>query len=99
MTPSRIGQRTECAMPKPLLCRTSMLSIEGNKIRDALHAPLVRTTLDESERHDATTAQTHSTPPDWQDLSVFACQCVPGVPGCICAFSVHLAVSSFGDDH
>jgi hypothetical protein len=55
MTLSSIGQRTECAMPKPLLCRTSMLSIEESKIHGALHTPLVSTTLDESERHDATT--------------------------------------------
>jgi len=42
-------------MPKLLLCRTLMLSNEESKIHDALHTPLVHTTLDESERHDATT--------------------------------------------
>jgi hypothetical protein len=53
---SSIGQQTKCAMLKLLLCRTSKLSIEGNNIRDALHIALVRTRLDERERHDATTA-------------------------------------------
>jgi hypothetical protein len=37
-------------MPKPLLCRTSMLMMEGNTVSDALHTPLVRTKLDERER-------------------------------------------------
>src|SRR6266487_2939043 len=97
--PSSIGQPTKCAMPKPLLCRRSTISREGNNIRDALHTPLVRTRLDERERHDATTGSTHSTPPDWQDLSWLACQCVPGISGCIWAFSDHLAVNSFRNDH
>jgi hypothetical protein len=43
-------------MPNPFLCRTSILPIEGNAVRDALHIALVRIRLDESEGHDATTA-------------------------------------------
>src|SRR5579859_4826720 len=98
MMPSSIGQRTKCAMPKPLLCQTSILSNKGNNSRDVLHTTLVRTRLNERERHDATTASTHSPSPDWQNLSLRACRCIPVVSGCICAFSVHVAISSFGDD-
>src|SRR5947209_8098251 len=97
MTPSSIGQRAKCAMPKLPSCRTSRLSSERNSIRDALHPRLIHAILDERERHDVTTAETHSPPPGWQDLSLPACYCVPGVPGWTWAFCVHDGVSSFGD--
>src|SRR5260370_41070628 len=99
MTPSSIGQRIKCAMPKPLLCQTSMLSSERNNISDALHTPLVRTSLEESEPNDATTASIHSPHPDWQDLSLHAFRSPPGEPDCIGAFSVRVAVSSCVCEH
>src|SRR2546421_10419770 len=99
MTPSTIGRRTKSARPKPLICRTSMLSIKGNSLRDALLTHLIHTMLDEREGHDATTAETYSPSPGRQDLSLLARHCVRGVPGWLWAFSGHFAVSSFGDDH
>src|SRR5947209_19389574 len=96
MKPSSIGQRTKCVTPKPPLCRRSMLSNEGNNVRGA---PLVRPMIDERERQDATPASIHSTPSDRQDLSLPAWQCIPAVPGCIYAFSIHITVCSFADDH
>src|SRR5947199_9342679 len=99
MTPSSIGQQTECTKPKPFLCRESIPSIEKNKTRDALNIPLVHKTLDERERHNAATTSNHSTPVDWQDLSLCACQCILDVSGCIWACSYHVVVRPFRDDH
>ena len=62
MKPSHIGLRTKCAKPKALHYRASMRPVGGSATRDATHIPLARKTLDERERHDATTASTHSTP-------------------------------------
>src|SRR5690242_12521024 len=96
--PSSIGPRTKCAVLKVPICRTSRLSIERNGIRDALHPRLIHTILEERERRDVPKAETHPTTPGWQDLALLAGHCVPGVPGCTCAFSVHLGINSFGDD-
>src|SRR5258708_20642413 len=99
MTPLSIGQQTKCTIPKLLICQTPMLSSQGNRARNVLHIVLVRSILDERERHDATTAETSPTLASCKGFPLPACQYIPRVYGCICAFSVPFAVSSLDHDH
>src|SRR6266581_4991711 len=96
---SSIGQRTECAMPKLLRYQESIHSIEKSKIRKTLHVLLDRKMLDERERHNAATGSIHSTPLDWQDLSLLARKCILDISGCIWACSVRVVVWSSRDDY
>src|SRR6266581_2024872 len=71
----------------------------ADRIRNALLVLLDHKTLDERERLNATTGSIHSTPLDWQDLSLLACKCILDISGCIWACSVRVVVWSSRDDY